>query len=113
MIKNIKNESKIKLQKGDTVIVNSGAEKGKKGEVLKVLRADNKVVVQGINVRTRHVKARKQGQESGILKIEAPIHVSKVNYYCDKCSKGVKLGVVVSPDGKRTRVCKKCNTEIK
>ena len=57
MIKNIKNESKIKLQKGDTVIVNSGAEKGKKGEILKVLRADNKVIVQGVNLRTRHVNA--------------------------------------------------------
>ena len=112
MIKNIKNESKIKLQKGDTVIVNSGAEKGKKGEILKVLRADNKVIVQGVNLRTRHVKARKQGQESGILKVESPIHISKVNYYCPKCEKGVKLGVKVV-DGKKTRVCRKCNTEIK
>ena len=112
MIKNIKNESKIKLQKGDTVIVNSGAEKGKKGEILKVLRADNKVIVQGVNLRTRHVKARKQGQESGILKVESPVHVSKVNYYCPKCEKGVKLGVKVV-DGKKIRVCRKCNTEIK
>ncbi|MBR5227594.1 MAG: 50S ribosomal protein L24 [Clostridia bacterium] len=113
MIKKIKNESKIKLRAGDTVIVNSGTEKGKKGKIIKVLKADNKVVVQGINVRTRHVKPRKQGQESGILKIEAPVNVSKVNYFCEKCSKGVKVGVEVSADGKRTRVCRKCHTEIK
>lgn len=113
MIKKVKNESKIKLRVGDTVIVTTGTEKGKKGKIIKVLRADNKVVVQGVNVRTRHVKPRKQGQESGILKIEAPINVSKVSYFCEKCAKGVKLGVNVSEDGKRTRVCRKCHTEIK
>ena len=112
MVKNIKNESKIKLRVDDTVIVNSGVDKGKKGKILKVLRADNKVVVQGVNVRTKHVKPRKQGQESGIIKVESPIHVSKVNYFCTKCEKGVKLGFKVV-DGKRTRVCRKCNTEIK
>ena len=112
MVKNIKNESKIKLRVDDTVIVNSGVDKGKKGKILKVLRADNKVVVQGVNVRTKHVKPRKQGQESGIIKVESPIHVSKVNYFCTKCEKGVKLGTKVV-DGKRIRVCRKCNTEIK
>ena len=112
MVKNVKNESKIKLRVDDMVIVNSGVDAGKKGKILKVLRADNKVVVQGVNVRTKHVKPRKQGQESGILKVESPVHVSKVNYYCPKCEKGVKLGVKVV-DGKRIRVCRKCNTEIK
>ena len=112
MIKNIKNEAKIKLRVDDTVIVNSGVDAGKKGKILKVLRADNKVVVQGVNVRTKHVKPRKQGQESGILKVESPVHISKVNYYCEKCGKGVKLGVQVK-DGKKIRVCRKCNTEIK
>ena len=112
MVKNIKNEAKIKLRVDDTVIVNTGVDKGKKGKILKVLRADNKVVVQGVNVRTKHVKPRKQGQESGILKVESPIHISKVNYYCEKCGKGVKLGVQVK-DGKKIRVCRKCNTEIK
>ncbi len=112
MIKKVKNTAKIKLRVDDTVIVNSGVDKGKKGKILKVLRADNKVVVQGVNVRTKHVKPRKQGQESGILKVESPIHVSKVNYYCPKCEKGVKLGSKIV-DGKTVRVCRKCNTEIK
>ena len=112
MIKNIKNEAKIKLRVDDTVIVNSGNEKGKKGKILKVLKADNKVIVQGVNVRTKHVKPRKQGQESGILKVESPVNISKVNYFCSKCEKGVKLGVKVV-DGKKIRVCRKCNTEIK
>lgn len=104
--------AKMKLKKGDMVIVNSGSEKGKKGEILKVDRKNAKVIVKGINVRTKHVKARKQGQESGIVKSESPITVSKVNYYCEKCGKGVKLGIKIEEDGTKTRFCKKCN-EIK
>ncbi len=112
MVRNIKNEAKIKLRVDDTVIVNSGVDAGKKGKILKVLRADNKVVVQGVNIRTKHTKPRRQGEQGGIVKVESPIHISKVNYYCDKCGKGVKLGVQVK-DGKKIRVCRKCNTEIK
>ena len=112
MVKNVKNESKIKLRVDDTVIVNSGVDAGKKGKILKVLRADNKVIVQGVNVRTKHTKPRRQGEQGGIVKVESPVHISKVNYYCDKCGKGVKLGVQVK-DGKKIRVCRKCNTEIK
>ena len=112
MVKKIKNESKIKLRIDDTVIVNTGVDKGKKGKILRVLRKDNKVIVQGVNVRTKHVKPRKQGQESGILKVESPVNISKVNYYCPKCEKGVKLAVK-TVDGKSIRVCRKCNTEVK
>ena len=104
--------SKMKLRKGDMVIVNSGTEKGKKGEIIKVDLKNSKVLVKGINVRTMHVKARKQGQESGIIKREAPINVSKVNFYCEKCGKGVKLGIKVSEDGSKSRYCKKCE-EVK
>ena len=104
--------SKMKLRKGDMVIVNSGTEKGKKGEIIKVDLKNSKVLVKGINVRTMHVKARKQGQESGIIKREAPINVSKVNLYCEKCGKGVKLGIKISEDGTKSRYCKKCE-EVK
>ena len=110
--KKIINTSKVKLKKDDMVVVQNGTDKGKKGKVLQVLRKDNKVVVQGVNVRTKHVKAKKQGQESGIIKREKPIHASKANYYCEKCEKGVRLGIKVETDGKKTRFCKKCN-EIK
>lgn len=104
--------SKMKLKKGDMVIVNSGTEKGKKGEIIKVDLKNSKVLVKGINVRTMHVKARKQGQESGIIKKEAPINVSKVNFYCEKCGKGVKLGIKIAEDGTKSRYCKKCE-EVK
>ena len=106
------NTSKVKLKIGDNVIVNNGVEKGKKGKILSVLRKDNKVIVQGINVRTKHVKAKKQGQEAGIIKSESAINISKVNYFCPKCEKGVKTGVKTE-DGKRARFCRKCNEIIK
>ncbi|MBO5477030.1 MAG: 50S ribosomal protein L24 [Clostridia bacterium] len=101
--------TKTKLRKGDTVIVNTGSEKGKKGTILDIDKKSGKVTVKDINVRTKHVKARKQGQESGIIKVESPINLSKVNFYCDKCEKGVRLGVKVNEDGTKSRFCKCCN----
>ena len=100
---------KLKVKKGDTVIVNTGSEKGKKGTILDIDKKTGKVTVKDINVRTKHVKARKQGQESGIIKVEAPIYASKVSFYCDKCDKGVRLGVKVNEDGTKSRYCKSCN----
>ncbi len=104
--------AKMKLRKGDTVIVNSGTEKGKKGKILEISLKDNKVLVEGINVRTIHSKAKKAGQESGIIKREKMIDASKVNYFCEKCDKGVRLGIKVGTDGSKARVCRKCG-EIK
>ncbi|MEG2310434.1 MAG: 50S ribosomal protein L24 [Clostridia bacterium] len=104
--------AKLRLKKGDTVILNSGSEKGKKGEITSASRKEAKVIVKGINIRCKHVKAKKQGQESGIIKRECPINISKVNFYCDKCGKGVKLGTRITEDGKKVRFCKKCQ-EIK
>jgi len=104
--------TKMKLKKGDVVVLNAGTEKAKKGKILEVSIKSNTVLVEGINIRTMYVKAKKQGQESGIIKREKPVHASKVNYYCEKCDKGVRLGINVDADGKKTRFCKKCN-EIK
>ena len=104
--------AKMKIKKGDMVIVNSGAEKGKKGEVIAVSAKENIVIVKGINIRTKHVKPTKQGQESGRISRECPIHASKVSFYCDKCDKGVKLGIKVQEDGTKQRFCKKCQ-EVK
>ena len=112
MVKNVKNEAKIKLRVDDTVIVNSGVDAGKKGKILKVLRAEGKVIVQGVNVRTKHVKPRKQGEAGGILSVECPIYASKVAVVCPKCGKAVKVGFVVEKDQK-VRVCKKCSAKIK
>ncbi len=113
MKKNVVNTSKVKLRVGDTVILDvKNKEERKKGKVLSVLRKENKVLVEGINVRTRHVKPRRQGEESGIIKREAPVNISKVSYFCPKCERGAKLGIKIV-DGKRIRFCRKCKEEIK
>ena len=102
----------MKIRKGDTVQVLSGSDKGKTGEVLEVIPKTEKVIVKGINVRKKHVKPRKQGDEGGILSVECAIHSSKVNVVCPKCGKATKIGYEIEKDEK-VRVCRKCKTKIK
>ncbi|MBQ0102072.1 MAG: 50S ribosomal protein L24 [Firmicutes bacterium] len=103
---------KLHVKKGDTVIVVSGDDKGKKGEVLEAAPAEGKIIVKGINIVSRHVKPRKQGEEGGIVKVEGPMRACKVQLYCAKCDKGVKAKIVVGEDGKKTRVCPKCGAKL-
>ena len=102
----------LKVKKGDTVQVLSGNDKAKTGEVLEVLPKTEKVIVKGVNVRKKHVKPRKQREESGIIPVECPIHMSKVNVVCPKCGKATRIGFKVEKDQK-VRVCKKCGEIIK
>ena len=101
----------MKLKKGDNVIVLSGNDKGKTGEVLEVLPKTQKILVKGVNVRKKHVKPRKQGEEGGILSVECPIYASKVAVVCPKCGKATRIGYIVEDD-KKVRVCKKCGTKL-
>ena len=102
----------MRIKKGDNVQVLSGNDKGKTGEVLEVIPKANKVIVKGVNIRKKHVKARRQGEESGIIPVECSIPVSKVNVVCPKCGKVTKVGYSVEKDEK-VRVCKKCGTKLK
>ena len=102
----------MRIKKGDNVQVLSGNDKGKTGEVLEVIPKLEKVVVKGINVRKKHVKARKQGEESGIISVECAIPSSKVNVVCSKCGKATKVGYSVEKD-KKVRICKKCGAKLK
>ena len=102
----------MKIKKGDTVQVLSGNDKGKKGEVLEIISKDSKVVVKGVNVRKKHIKPRKQGEEGGIISIECAIDSSKVNVVCSKCGKSARIGYKTEKD-KKVRICKKCGTIIK
>jgi len=101
----------MNIKKNDTVIVLSGKDKGVKGKVLAAMPAENKVLVENVNVATCHTKPRKQGETGGIIKRETPIRACKVALYCDKCGKGVRVGFKVE-DGKKTRICRKCGAEI-
>lgn len=102
----------MKIKKGDTVEVLSGNDRGKKGEVLEVIPKKDKIVVKGVNIRKKHVKPRKQGEEGGIIPSEYPIYSSKVNVVCPKCKKTTKVGYIIEKDEK-VRVCKKCGAKIK
>ena len=101
----------MNVKKGDTVIVLSGKDRGKQGKVLGTVPADGKVVVEGINMVTCHVKPRKQGEQGGIVKREAALAACKVQVVCPKCSKATRVSYKIE-NGKKTRVCKKCGAEL-
>ena len=101
----------MNVKKGDTVVVLSGKDRGKQGKVLGTVPADGKVVVEGINMVTCHVKPRKQGEEGGIVKREAALAACKVQVVCPKCSKATRVSYKIE-NGKKTRVCKKCGAEL-
>ena len=103
--------NKMSIKKGDVVVVLSGKDKGKQGKVLAAMPADRKVIVEGINVVSRHTRPRKQGEEGGILKKEAAIYACKVQKVCPKCNKPTRIGHKVEGD-KKVRICKKCGAEI-
>ena len=104
--------NKMSIKKNDTVIVLSGKDKRKQGKVLEVMPADRKVIVEGINVVSRHTRPRKQGEEGGILKKEAAIYACKVQKVCPKCNKPTRPAHKMLADGKKVCVCKKCGAEI-
>ena len=97
----------LHIKKGDTVVVLSGDSKGVKGEVIATSPKEGKVLVQGANIIHKHVKARRQGETSGIVDAEGAIYACKVALYCPKCEKGVRTHVVLDGD-KKIRVCAKC-----
>ena len=101
----------MNVKKNDTVLVLSGKDKGKKGKVLSVDPESRKVIVEGVNVASRHQKPRKQGEEGGIIKKETPIYASKVMTVCPKCDKATRVAHKIV-DGKKVRVCKHCGAEI-
>ena len=102
---------KIHVKRDDTVIVISGDDKGKKGKVLEVSPEEGKVIVEGINIVTKHAKPRRQGETGGIVKVEGAMYADKVQLYCDKCGKGVRVKHTMDGD-KKIRVCAKCGKEI-
>lgn len=102
----------MKLKKGDNVMVLAGNDKGKTGEILEVIPKEDKIIVKGVNMRKKHVKPRKAGEEGGIVPAEYPIHSSKVNVVCPKCQKATRVGYIIE-DGKKVRVCKKCGAKLK
>ena len=101
-------KNKIHIKKGDNVVVISGKDKGKKGKVLSVGATKRTVLVEGVNMATRHTKARRAGETGGIVQKEAPIYACKVMHICPKCGEATRLAYKILADGTKSRMCKKC-----
>jgi large subunit ribosomal protein L24 len=100
--------NKVNVKKGDTVVILSGKDKDKKGKVLSVYPKDNRIIVEGVNMLTKHKKPRGAGQTGGIIHQEGPIHASNAMHVCNKCSKPTRLAKKILDSGEKVRYCKHC-----
>lgn len=98
--------NKVHVKTGDTVVILSGKDKGKKGKVLQVSPKEKKVIIEGLNIATKHIKPRSAQQQGGIVEAEAAIYASKVQAVCPKCGKPTRIGHKILEDGTKVRVCK-------
>ena len=105
-------KNRVHVKSGDTVQIISGRDKGLQGKVLAVSPKEGKVIIEGRNMVTKHVKPRRQGEQGGIVKAEGAMYASKVMPVCPKCGKATRVGHAVNSDGKKVRVCKKCGAEF-
>jgi len=103
---------KMHVKKNDTVVVISGKDERKKGKVVSAFPAEGKVIVEGVNMITRHVKPRSATQQGGIIKQEGTIAASKVMLWCPKCERPVRTKHQILPDGGKVRVCGRCTEAL-
>ena len=103
---------KLHIKKGDNVFVNAGNDKGKTGKVLSVDPSKDRAVVEGVNIVSKHTKPNSKQPQGGIIKQEAPIHISNLNLIDPKSGKPTRVGIKVE-DGKKIRIAKKSGEEIK
>lgn len=101
----------MKIKKGDTILIISGKDKGKKAKVLEAFPRQNKIVVEGANIVKRHRRPRREKEKGQIVEVAAPIDASNVKLICPKCSQPTRLGYRLTEKGKY-RICKKCGQEI-
>jgi large subunit ribosomal protein L24 len=120
----------MKIKKGDQVLIIKGKDKGKKGKVLRGFPKKNQVLVEGVNIKKKHRRPRREGEKGQVVEVPAPIYISNVKLICPKCGKPTKVGYKVnsnlkspqsSPASSETllgrqkskiRICKKCKAEI-
>lgn len=105
--------AKLHIKKGDTVIVNSGANKGQQGKVLKVLVSENRAIVEGVNMVSKNMKPNAKYPQGGIIKMEAPIHISNLMLIDPASGKPTRIGRRLNDKGKLVRYAKKSGEEIK
>ena len=101
----------MKIKKGDTVLIISGKDKGRTAKILKSFPREAKILVEGINLKSKHIRPKKQGEQGQVLKVPVPLDVSDAKFICPKCGKAVRLVYKIVGD-KKFRICKKCNSEV-
>ena len=104
--------NKLHVKTGDEVVVINGKYRGARGKVVQVSPSEGKVIVEGVNIVTKHVKPRKMGEQGGIIEAEAALYACKVQLVCPKCGRPTRVGHVVE-NGKKMRVCKKADCGAK
>jgi len=102
---------KMRIKKGDMVMVISGDDKGRKGKVIKVMPKKERVLVEGLNIQKKHQRPRREGEKGQIVEKPGPIHISNVKLICPKCGKATRVARKIV-EGKKYRVCKKCGQII-
>lgn len=102
----------MQVRKNDTVLVIAGKDRGKKGKVRQALPKESRVVIEGVNVVKRHMRARGATRQAGIIEREAPIHVSNVMLLCTKCNRPTRIGFRFLEDGSKVRICRRCKEVI-
>jgi|SRR3989338_8026229 len=101
----------MKIKKGDNVTMLGGKDKGKKGKIIHVFSSNNTVVIEGLNLIKKHLRAKKQGQKGQIVSKERAVSASGVAIICKSCGKQTRLGFKIDGDNK-VRICKKCESEV-
>ncbi len=109
---NFNRNLRVHVKTGDMVYVLSGKDRGKKGKIIAVSPSEGKVMVEGVNIVSKHVKPRKAGQEGGIVKTEGAMYASKVQLVCSHCGERTRIAHKIMDDGKKKRVCKKCSVVL-
>lgn len=105
----------MKIKKNDKVQVISGKDKGKQGKVLQVFLKEGRVSVEGLNIRIKHMRPRKQGEKGQKIQFPAPLSISNVMFFCPHCNKPVKLGykiLITEKEKKKIRICRKCKASV-
>ncbi|MFH0806415.1 MAG: 50S ribosomal protein L24 [Candidatus Brennerbacteria bacterium] len=102
---------KIKIKKGDTVVMRSGKDRGKSGKVLHVSPTRGRLSVEGANLVKKHVRPKRQGEKGDLVSVPRTVPFGAVALFCSKCNRGVKVGVKVN-ENTRTRVCRRCGSTI-
>ncbi len=105
--------SKVHVKTGDKIVVINGKDRGKQGKVLQVSPSEGKVIVEGVNIVSKHVKPRKMGEAGGIIKAESALYADKVQLVCPKCGRPTRVGHMIDDKGKKFRVCKKADCGAK